>query len=197
MGRSDQDRVSRSRPPAIRAPLPKAMPLLLLVVVLAGSLLAIHWFKDRRLEQQQAAAEQQRRRFQAQCRLDRQRLQPLIDSFRRSQQRVVAIEAEGYLPSAAPAPLDPDEQRRLAVYDQEIEQDQYNQAYAAWEEREARRRADWQRNRHARLAQAREQRAEAASAVRAKLPSLVTLSDPPQLNQAELQHRLSCGAQPH
>ena len=97
----------------------EGMPLLLLVVVLASSLLAIHWFKDRRLEQQQAAAEQQRRRFQVQCRLDRQRLQPLIDSFRRSQQRVVAIEAEGYLPSAAPAPLDPDEQRRLAVYDQE------------------------------------------------------------------------------
>lgn len=196
MDTSHQVRVSRSRPPAIQAPLSKAMPLLLLVVVLTSSLTACSWFRDRRLAQQKAVAEQQRRRLEAQCRRDRQRLQPLIDAFRRSEERVAAIEAEGYVASAAPAPLDPDEQRRLAVYDQEIEQEQYDQSYAAWQEREAQRRAAWRSDRRARLAQARERRAEAASAVRAKVPALVSAADPPQLNQAEVQRRLSCGARP-
>ena len=188
-------RVSRSRPPAIPVLLQTATRLVLAVLMACGLTGCVR-FQDQRLEQQKAAAEQLRRRQLAQCRLDQQQLPPLIDAFRRSEERAAAIEDEGYVPSSPPAPLDPDEQRRLAVYDQEIEQEQFDQSYAAWQEREAQRRAAWRSDRRARLAEARERRADAASAVRAKLPALVSASDPPQLNQAEVQRRLSCGAKP-
>jgi len=188
-------RVSRSRPPAIPVLLQTATRLVLAVLMACGLTGCVR-FQDQRLQQQKAAAEQLRRRQLAQCRLDQQQLPPLIDAFRRSDERVAAIEDEGYVPSSPPAPLDPDEQRRLAVYDQEIEQEKYDQSYAAWQEREAQRRAAWRSDRRARLAQARERRAEAASAVRAQVPALVSASDPPQLNRAEVQRRLSCGAKP-
>lgn len=167
-----------------------------MAALLAGSLAACGWFPDRRLEQRKAAAEQQRRSQEASCRRDRQLLPPLINDLRRSEERIAAIEAEAYVPSAAPAPLDPDEQRRLAIYDQEIEQEQYDEAYAAWQERDDRRRAVWQRDRRERLAQAREQRAAAVAALEAKAPSLLSAGDPPQLIQAEAQRRLTCGAGP-
>ena len=187
--------MSRSRPPAIPVPLQKATPLAL-VVLLACGVGGCGRTPDPRLEEQKAAAEQQRLRQQAQCRQDQQQLPPLIDSFRRSEERVAAIEAEGYVPSAPPAPLDPDEQRRLAVYDQEIEQEQYDQAYAAWQERDDQRRAAWRSERRERLALARERRAAAAAALQDRAPALLRNTDPPQLNQAELERRLACGASP-
>jgi hypothetical protein len=189
---SDPVDVSRSRPAAIL----KATPVGL-VLLLAAGLSACGWFPDRRLEQQKAAAEQQRRRQEAECRRDRQRLQPLIAAFRRSEERVAALEAEAYVPTAAPAPLDPNEQRRLAIYDQEIEQQQYDEAYAAWQNREAQRRGTWQRERQERLAQAAQQRTAAAAALRAEAPALLSATDPPQLHQADAQRRLTCGTELH
>lgn len=173
----------------------RAMPLVPLLLVAVG-LISCGRSPDRRLEQQQLAAEQQRRRQQAECRLDRDQLPPLVEALRRRDARIAAIEAETYQPSAAPAPLDPDEQRRLAIYDQEIEQEQYDQAHAMWQEREADRRAAWRRDRRERFSAARVQRAAAVAALRARAPSLLTAADPPQLNQPELQRRLSCGDVP-
>ena len=188
-------RVSRSRPPAIPVLLQTATRLALAVLMACGMTGCVR-FQDQRLEQQKAAAEQLRRRQLAQCRLDQQQLPPLIDAFRRSEERVAAIEDEGYVPSSPPAPLDPDEQRRLAVYDQEIEQEKYDQDYAAWQEREAQRRAAWREERRDRLALARERRASAAAALKARMPALLSTSDPPQLNQAEVERRLACGVRP-
>ena len=187
-------RVSRSRLVAIQVPLPKATPLAL--VLLVCGLVGCDRFPDRRLEQRKAAAEQQLRLDQAQCRRDRQQLPPLIETLRRSEERIAAIQAEGYAASSPPAPLDPEEQRRLALYDQEVEQEQYEQAYAAWQEREGQRRAAWRRDRQERLALARGRRADAAAALKAKAPALLRSTDPPLLNQAEADRRLACGARP-
>ena len=189
--------VSRRRPLAIPVPRQRAVSLALVGLVLAGGLVAYRSWRERQRVQQNAVAEQQRQRQEAQCRSNQVRLQPLVDALRGSQQEVLAIEAEAYLSSGAPAPLNPDEQRRLAVYDQEIEQEQYDQAYAAWQERDIQRRAVWRRDRQARLAQARERRAAAAAALQAAQPDLLSSSDPPQLNQAAWQRALSCGTRSH
>ena len=166
------------------------------LLLLAAGLASCSRSPDPRLQQQKLAAEQQRRQRVAQCQRDRDLLPPLIEAFNRSEERVAAIEAEVYAPSAPPAPLDPDEQRRLAIYDQEIEQEQYEQAKAAWQEREDQRRAAWRSERRERLAAARERRAEASAALQAKAPGLLSAADPPQLDQAEARRRIACGAKP-
>jgi len=194
MGVSGRAPVSRSRRVAIRAASTWAAPLLLVVLLSAG-LASCSRIPDRRQEQLRAA-EQQRLKREAQCRSDRQRLLPLVEAVQRSQDRVAAIEAQAYGPTAPPAPLDPQEQRRLAIYDQEIEQEQYDQAYAAWQAQEADRRALWSSERRERLRQAREQRAAAVAALQAQAPALLRATTPPELNQPELQRRLSCGAAP-
>jgi hypothetical protein len=166
----------------------------LAIVVLVATLLASCSRRDERQLQQQRAAEQQRRQLQAQCQRDRRQLPPLLEAFTASRARVAAIEAEAYAASAPPAPLDPDEQRRLAIYDQEIEQEQYDQRRAAWEEQEQQRRASWQRERAARLEAARSQAAAAAAALRRAYPDMLTSSDPPQLLAAPRDRRLTCAA---
>ena len=94
--------------------------LLLLVTLLAGC----RGPDYREVQKKRAAAEQQRRQAQLLCQQTRQALPPLLAGFSRSRDRLASIESEAYVPSPAPAPLDPEEQRRLAVYDQEIEQEQ-------------------------------------------------------------------------
>ena len=163
--------------------------LVLLVTLLAGC----RGPDDREIQQKRAAAEQQRRQAQLLCQQTRQALPPLLAGFSRSGDRLASIESEAYVPSPAPAPLDPEEQRRLAVYDQEIEQEQYDQAQAAWQERESQRRAVWRRDRAARLAVARRQHAAAVAALRRAYPSLLTSSDAPRLIAAERERLLACG----
>lgn len=192
---SDRVPVSRARPAAIRALRAGATPLVLAALLLPG-LISCGPSRDLRSEQRQRAAEQRRRALASQCRRDRALLPPLIEALRGREQELAALEAETYRPSAGPPPLDPDEQRRLAVYDQEIEQEQYDQALAAWQERESRRRAAWREEHRQRLAEARERRAAAVAALQARGPGLLSAADPPQLNQAELKRRLSCGAEP-
>ncbi|MFM7312181.1 MAG: hypothetical protein ACKO0M_03280 [Cyanobium sp.] len=187
--------MSRARPAAIRALRAGATPLVLAALLLPG-LISCGPSRDLRSEQRQRAAEQRRRALASQCRRDRALLPPLIEALRGREQELAALEAETYRPSAGPSPLDPDEQRRLAVYDQEIEQEQYDQAYAAWQDREAQRRAAWRSDRRERLTLAREQRAAAAAALEARAPELFPANDPAQLDQTALQRRLSCGALP-
>lgn len=194
--------MSRSRQAAIPATLLACLPRvtprvtrLLLALLVSAGVSSCARSPDPR-QAQQRAAELQRRNQQIRCRRDREQLPPLVEGLRRTESKVAAIEAQAYVPSAAPAPLDPEEQRRLAIYDQEIEQEQYDQAYAAWQDREAQRRAAWRSDRRERLSRAREQRAAAAAALQAQAPDLLRATDPPQLDQDVLQRRLSCGAVP-
>lgn len=167
---------------------------LAIVVLLATLVAGCSRRDDRQLQQQRAAAELQRRQALERCQRDRRQLPPLVAAFFSSRERLVAIEAEAYLPGAPPTPLDPDEQRRLATYDQEIEQEQYDQVRAAWEEQEQQRRAAWRRERSARLEQARSRDAAAVAALRRAYPALLTAADPPQLLAAQRDRLLACGA---
>jgi len=166
----------------------------LAIVVLVATLLASCSRRDEHQLQQQRAAEQQRRQLQAQCQRDRRQLPPLLEAFTASRGRVAAIEAEAYVPSAPPPPLDPDEQRRLAPYDQEIEQEQYDQRRAEWEAQEQQRRAAWRRERAARLQRARAQDTAAVAALRLRYPALLTAAEPPQLLTAQRDRLLGCAA---
>ena len=173
----------------------RVVPLLqagLLGGLLAGALISCRGpSPDRALEQQR---QQQQARLQQQLRCERQRraLQPLVDSFQQHRATLLAIDAEVYGPSPGPKPLDPEEQRRLAIYDQEIEQEQYEKALAAWKEREAQRYGAWRSEQAARRAAAHAALAAAAAKLRAIAPAVVSSSDPPGLRQAELQPLLRC-----
>jgi hypothetical protein len=131
------------------------------------------------------------------CRNDRRDLPPLLDAFQRQVDRVAAIEAESYVPAAGPPPLDPEEVSRLAIYDQEIVQEEYDQAHAAWQEQERLRRASWRQERAARLADARQARDQLAAALRQRWPSVLSADDPALLRQAEHKRLLHCEAGPH
>lgn len=104
--------------------------------------------------QRQRAEQAQRRAAQQRCESQRRRLQALLEVEQLRKREWQALAAATYQPSPAPPALDPEEQRRLAVYDQEIEQEQYEQALALWREREQQRRADWQREHAAQLGSA-------------------------------------------
>ena len=76
-----------------------------------------------------------------QCRRYRSALPQRIEQFKAARQAVVELQAATYLPTPGPKPLDPEEQSRLTIYDQQSEQEQYDQALASWQEREQGRRA--------------------------------------------------------
>lgn len=172
------DRVRRQRPRAIAV---------LLTLLLASCSAR----EARRADQERLKAAKQQ---QERCRHDRRTLPPLLAAFARSEEQLAKVRAEVYSPSAAPPPLDADEQRRLAIYDQEVEQEQYAQAVAVWQEREWQRRSAWRAGHSARLDQAMRQRNARAAALRQQAPSLLTQSDPPRLIPVERDRRLSCGA---
>ena len=171
------DRVRRQRPRAIAV---------LLTLLLASCSAR----EARRADQERLKVQQQQER----CRHDRRTLPPLLAAFARSEEQLAQVRAEVYSPSAPPPPLDADEQRRLAIYDQEVEQEQYAQAVAVWQEREWQRRSAWRAGHSARLDQATRQRNARAAALRQQAPSLLTKSDPPRLIAVERDRLLSCGA---
>lgn len=113
--------------------------------------------------------------LQRRCGQELAALPRLQDALQRSEQRRLRLEQEVYRPAPAPTPLDPDEQRRLAIYDQEVEQEQYNQALARWQELEVQRQALWQRQRRERLDAARQARVTAVAALRRHQASLKRL----------------------
>lgn len=186
-GDCTQDGVIRS--PSQAAPAAAALTGLLLVLLAAAC-----GPTARPPQPAESEARRQRQaREQEQCLQQRRRLQTLIEAFERSQARVVAVAEDTYRPSAAPAPLDPEEQRRLAIYDQEMEQEQYERAVADWEAQEQERRGRWRSERAVLLEQARSGRAAAAAALRRAFPTVVSDTDPPQLVAAERERRLRCG----
>lgn len=100
---------------------------------------------------QRQALERQR------CQLRWRQIQPQLAHWNEQRTRLAAVEAEGYRPGPGrPTALDPEEQRRLATYDQEIEQEQYQQALEAWREKERARHLAWSQEHATRLQRAKE-----------------------------------------
>lgn len=177
-GPSPLDRVRRQRPRAITV---------LLILLLAGC-----------ADRQRRQAEQDRLKAQqlqhTRCLQTRRALLPLLAAWDRDDARLMRLRAEVYVPTAPPTPLDPEEQRRLTINDQDVEQEAYQQVYAAWQELNDQRRRAWLAEWNQRLEGAVRDRAVRAQALRRVAPSLVTATDPAQLRAAERARLLQCGA---
>ena len=158
---------------------------LLAVVVLAGcrSTAPLPQERERLAEQQ---------RLLALCTRHQQRLPGLLERFAAAQRALAAVRKASYIPSPAPRPLDPEEQRRLTIYDQQTEQDLHEQAVDAWRQQEAERRERWERAQIAQEDAAAEALQAAAAALRQVHPELLQAGASPRLNTEEVERFRSC-----
>ena len=179
--------------PLLRSAALRRSTHLLLTSFLAAALASCG--SDPRQRQAELARQQQlarQRQELAQCRRSQARLPAELAQFRQRAQALAVIDAEQYWPSPAPKPLDPDEQRRLAIYDQEVEQEQYDQAVAAWEVAEAERSARWRRRQASRRAEAAAALASSAEQLRAVSPRLLSSGPSPRLQEPVVRQFLAC-----
>ena len=144
--------------------------------------------QERSLQQQR---DQQQRRLGL-CRKHKAALPGLVASFRQNHDQLQALEAEVYVASQGPKPLDPQEQSRLTIYDQEIEQELYDQELEAWRAREQERTAAWKRRHQAQLTSAEAALRASADRLRAIDPALLEASGRPALREASLKQWLAC-----
>ncbi len=144
--------------------------------------------QERSLRQQRAQLESRL----ALCRRHKATLPGLVASFRQKRDQLQALEAEVYVASQGPKPLDPQEQRRLAIYDQEIEQELYDQQLEAWRAREQERAAAWKGRHQAQLRDAEAALRASADRLRAIHPSLLEGAGRPVLKDATLKQWLTC-----
>lgn len=141
-------------------------------------------------QERERLAEQQR--LLSLCTRNQQRLPGLLERFDAAQSRLASLRQTVYTPSPGPKPLDPEEQRRLTIYDQQTEQDLYEQAVDAWRQEEAERRERWERAQAEKVAAAGEALKVAASALRQVHPELLLDGASPRLNPEEVERFRSC-----
>ena len=141
-------------------------------------------------QERERLAEQQR--LLSLCTSNQQRLPGLLERFGTAQSRLASVRQATYTPSPGPKPLDPEEQRRLTIYDQQTEQDLYEQAVDAWRQQEAERRERWEQAQAAKEAAAAEALKAAASALRQVHPELLLAGASPRLNPEEVERFRSC-----
>ena len=182
-----QNRVRRRGPLAIAVPLSA-----LLTAALAGCTESSPGQAPAELELQR----QRRREHERRCELDRRALPPLLAALQRSDRQLADLEAEVYVPTPGPAPLDPEEQRRLAFYDQEVEQEQYDRVKAHWQDRERQRRQRWQRQQAERLASWRQERASVLADLRQAHSSFADAASAAAIRQAALLRLRRCASRP-
>lgn len=127
-----------------------------------------------------------------QCRRYRSALPQRLEQFTAARQALVELQAATYLPTPGPKPLDPEEQSRLTIYDQQSEQEQYDQALASWQEREQGRRAAWQWRHRQRLQAAEQSFGAAAAALRQVSPALLDGDPLPALQQQVVARYRRC-----
>jgi hypothetical protein len=141
-------------------------------------------------QERERLAEQQR--LLTLCERNQEQLPAVLKRFEAAQKQLASVRDSAYSPSAPPKPLDPDEQRRLTIYDQQTEQDLYEQAVDAWRRQESERRERYERAYAQREAAAVEQLTTAAAAVRQIHPELLLAGTPPRLNNAEVERFSRC-----
>ena len=161
-----------------------------LLPLMAVLLLASCTSKAPSPEERERLAEQQR--LLSLCQRHQQQLPELLSRLDAAQQGLARVKEQAYVPSSAPAPLDPEEQRRLTIYDQQSEQDQYEQAVDVWRRREAERRERWEAEQAAQQRAAVQQLNAAAQALRQVNAELLLPGSPPRLNSAEVDRFRSC-----
>jgi len=140
-------------------------------------------------ERRQAA---ERQRALESCRRYRGDLPQRLERFTAERQALLALRAETYRPIPGPKPLDPEEQSRLTIYDQQSEQELYDQALAAWQEREQLRRAAWAVRQRALLQVAEANFDGAAAALRQVSPALLDGAAVPATRPEEIARYRNC-----
>jgi hypothetical protein len=120
------------------------------------------------------------------------RLPGALQRLNAAQQELASVRAATYLPSAPPKPLDPEEQRRLTIYDQQTEQDLYEQAVESWRRAEADRRERWEKQQSERESNAVSALNGAVQSLQQLHPELLRVDSPPQLNDEEVERFRTC-----
>lgn len=142
--------------------------------------------RERRAEQQ---------RLLELCQRQQQQLPALLTRFQAAERSLAAVQADTYAPTPPPRPLDPEEQRRLTIYDQQTEQDLYEQAVDAWRRTEAERRERWEREHRAKERTALDALNAAAAPLRQLHAELLQVGAPPRLNSVEVERFRDCRAE--
>jgi len=171
----------------------RLQPLSLLLPLMGAALLGGCGPDPRTVAERQRLAEQQR--WIQQCQQLRPRLPQLLLAFEAAERDLAAVRAATYTPTPGPKPLDPNEQRRLTLEDQQTEQDLHDQAVEAWRLVEDQRRERWVRSQAARQQQAGVELDQAAAGLRQLHPDLVLAGSPPRLNASEVQRFRACSAE--
>lgn len=162
----------------------RLLPLLLVLVLLGCS-------ADRRSVADRERQARLQRLLQA-CRQQQQRLPSLLDAFAAAESRLADIRNRSYVASAPPTPLNPDEQRRLTIYDQQVEQDLHEQAVDAWRRSEAEQRERWERDQQGQQQEALDALLSAALPLRQLHGDLLVPGSPPRLNGPEVERFRQC-----
>lgn len=179
------------RPSVIRRHRLQALPLLL---PLMAVLLLVGCGPDSQtLAERERQAEQQR--LLNLCRRVRPTLPQQLSRFAAAQQELAAVRSNTYLPSPGPKPLDPEEQRRLTIDDQQIEQELHDQQVEAWRRTEAQRRARWEREQVERERRASRALDQAADSLRQLHADLLVPGSSPRLNAGEVERFRDCNAE--
>ena len=142
--------------------------------------------RERRAEQQ---------RLLELCQRQRQKPPELLARFEAAEMALAAVQADTYSSTPGPRPLDPDEHRRLTIYDQQIERDLYEEAVDAWRRGEAERWESWEREHRAQERAALDALNAAAAPLRQLHPELLQVGAPPRLNTAEVERFRRCSAE--
>jgi hypothetical protein len=145
----------------------------------------------------QEALQQRQAEARERCQQRWQQLQQPLARYREQRRQLLAVEAESYIPGPGrPRPIDPEDHRRLAPYDQEIEEEQYRQDLEAWQQLERERRGVWREAHGLRLDRARSAFDQALSRLRRLEPRAVDGAAPLQLNETVLNGLQRCDQAP-
>jgi hypothetical protein len=165
----------------------------LLLPLMGAALLGGCGPDPRTVAERQRLAEQQR--WIKHCQQLRPRLSQLLQAFEAAERDLAAVRAAPYTPTPGPKPLDPNEQRRLTLEDQQTEQDLHDQAVEAWRLVEDQHRERWERSQAARQQQAVEEHDQAAAGLRRLHPDLLLAGALPRLNDPVVQRFRACSAE--
>lgn len=119
---------------------------------------------ERQKREEAAAAQRQLSSLMSRCRGQQPAVQRQLQELRRSTSELANLKQQAYSPLRRPAAPDPELMARFTREDQELEQERYEQALAAWRSSDRAERRYWQGEQEAKRQRsaARQQQAEKA-----------------------------------
>lgn len=164
------------------APQPGPRSLLISVAVLLLLAGCGTWWQ----QQQRAARERLAREL---CRNTSAQISRRLAPITADQLALQRLSQERYIPTAAPAPPDPERSSRFSQLDRELDDERFQQQRAAWQDLEQQRRARWEQNQQQRRERVEQQLEGHLQQLAAINPRLVVGTS---TNQAEIKRLSSC-----